>query len=219
LADPVDEEARLIGAAAPGRAIIVNVFVGSTLASEEALTAGMADSLVGRLPRKSGGLVLLLAFEKDFNDQPLSQELNTVRRGSWILPRPLSETTFGWLTISSDGDTRGVIEFSSNRSVLQTGRLSGVTFAGIERPWDDLPDWLRDRTDLCAVLACSLEGQDLLFVDLRSRCLHVHLEESLRLLQANFRASRLDEGWDEVVPGVFLTGIRPQGRGELGAHN
>jgi hypothetical protein len=216
LAGPLDEQTRGIGASAAGRAIIVGVLVGGPDSSEATLAGDLGDAVVGRLERASGGSVVLVAFEKDFDDTQLREALKAMNGSSWSLPRSLSESTFGWATFGSDGDTRGVIEFSSNRSEVSKGGLPSIAFSGVQRPWEDLPEWVRERTDLCAVLVCKRGEGASLFVDTRARCLHIGLGEDVSALHADFEAGRVDEGWTEVAPDTFLTGILTQGSAERG---
>lgn len=210
-AEELDQQTTRIGSAAPGRAIIVGLFVSAADAAPEPWGAEFEAAVVGRLKRAGGGSVVVMAFEKDFDDLALSERLKVRLGASWELPRPLSERTFGWLSFNTEGDTRGVVEFSANRSELPAeDQLPVIDFAGMQRPWDDLPDWLRDRTDLCAVLACAQDAVPVLFVDTRARCLHADLGPTADALYADFQAGRIDEGWDEVAPGILLTGIVTQ---------
>jgi hypothetical protein len=73
-----------------------------------------------------------------------------------------------------------------------------------------LPDWVRDRTDLCAVLVCAQGAVPVLFVDTRAGCRHADLGLTANALYADFEAGRIDDGWSEVAPGVLLTGIVTQ---------
>lgn len=207
-AGELDPQTTRIGSAAPGRAIIIGLFVGEGDAAHEPWGAGLEGAVVGRLKRANGGSVVVMAFEKDFDDLALSEQLKAPRGASWKLPRPLSEQKFGWLSFDPDGETRGVIEFSADRSALsREEQFPVIDFAGTQGRWADLPDWLRDRTDLCAALVCAPDSLPVLFVDTRARCLHENLGETADALYGDFQAGQIDEGWDEVAPGVLLTGI------------
>ena len=113
---PLEEGTRRIASAAPGRAILVSVLVGGPLSSEATVTSGLEHAVVGRLDRASGGSVVLVAIEMNLDDGQLRERLSSWSGSSWSLPRALSETTFGWVAMAGHGDSRGVIEFSSNRS-------------------------------------------------------------------------------------------------------
>ncbi|MBA0045345.1 hypothetical protein [Mycobacteroides sp. LB1] len=204
---PVRADCLRVGVTDSGMAMAVLVLIGEPRA---ALPDPLRAFFIGDLDRKNGGRVAVFGIPVPFDNAAFTDALNHMV-GSWRIPGLRSDFgPYGWASSTGPGGTIELTEFTREPEVSELPSLP--SFPGEVLNWHEGLDAFSEASILCALLVCFCDKAPVLYVDLRSRCNHAHLEYDLGVLLESYKRGDLDNGWTRWSDGSASTGLTTRRR-------